>query len=141
MIRRRDLLAYLVGAGIAGTLLVGPYVLRSAVILYVADARVVQPPFFVLPILWGVWNLLWVRLEPVNGIGAWGALLGLVAGLALNGLFVLQGTWFRTALLLPVFLPVFYYLFWRLVVGPVNDAVMAGISPSRSPAPASRRTP
>jgi hypothetical protein len=141
MIRRRDLLAYLVGAGIAGTLLVGPYVLRTAVIWYLPDARVVQPPFFVLPILWGLWNLLWVRLEPASGIGAWGALLGLVAGLALNGLFVLQGTWFRTALLVPVFLPVLYYLLWRLVVGPLNDAVMAPVSDARSPAPASRRTP
>src|SRR6185436_19521164 len=111
------------GAGIAGTLLVGPYVLRTAVIQLIPDAQVVRPPFFLLPILWGVWNLLWVRLQPRVGIGAWGALLGVVAGLAVNLLFVAQGTWFRSALLLPVFLPVIYYLFWRLIVGPVNEVV------------------
>ena len=84
-----------------------------------------RPPFFLLPILWGVWNLLWVRLQPSMGIGAWGALLGFLAGLAVNLLLLVQGTWFRTALLLPVFLPVAYYLFWRLLVGPVNE--VAGV--------------
>jgi hypothetical protein len=123
MIRRRNLLAYLVGAGIAGTLLVGPYVLRAAVFRFLPGAEVARPPFFLLPILWGGWNLLWVRLEPDIGIGAWGALLGVLAGLAVNLLFVVQGTWFPTALLLPAFLPVVYYLFWRLLVGPVNEAL------------------
>ena len=123
MIRQRHLLAYLVGAGIAGTLLVGPYVLRTAVIQLLPAAQVARPPFFLLPILWGVWNLLWVRLEPSIGIGGWGALLGVVAGLAVNLLFAVQGTWFRSALLLPVFVAVVYYLFWRLIVGPVNVAL------------------
>ena len=96
-------------------------------IRFLPGAEVARPPFFLLPILWGVWNLLWVRLEPPIEIGTWGGLLGVVAGLAVNLLFVAQGIWFRTALLLPLFLPVVYYLLWRLLVGPVNEAV--GVEP------------
>jgi hypothetical protein len=71
-------------------------------------------------------SVLWVRLQPSMGIGAWGALLGFLAGLAVKLLLLVQGTWFRTALLLPVFLPVVYYLFWRLLVGPVNEVAGVG---------------
>jgi hypothetical protein len=122
MIRRRDLLAYLIGAGVAGTLLVGPYMLRSTVIQLVGG-KAMEPPFFLLPIVWGLWNLLWARWQPAMGIGAWGALLGLVLAVSVNLLFAAQGIWFPAVLLLPVFLPVLYYLVWLLVVGPLNGAL------------------
>ena len=121
--RRRDLLAYLVGAGVAGTLLIGPYGLRFAVIRLIPGAAAVQPPFFLLPILWGLWNLLWARRQPAMSTGRWGALLGVVAGVAVNLLFVAQGRWFRAAMLLPFFLAPVYYLVWRLVIGPLNEAL------------------
>ena len=121
--RRRDLLAYLVGAGVGGTLLIGPYGLRVAVIRLIPDAASVQPPFFLLPILWGIWNLLWGRRQPAMSVGRWGALLGLLAGVAVNLLFVAQGRWFRAAMLLPLFLALVYYLVWRIVIGPLNEAL------------------
>ncbi|HKA27871.1 MAG TPA: hypothetical protein VKH82_00745, partial [Candidatus Binatia bacterium] len=76
-----------------------------------------------LPILWGVWNLLWARLQPAMSIGAWGAILGVVAGIAVNLLFVAAGTWFAAVMLLPAFLAVLYSLLFRLVVGPLNEAL------------------
>jgi len=121
--RRRDLLAYLVGAGVAGTLLIGPYGLRFSVIELIPEAAAVQPPFFLLPILWGLWNLLWAHRQPTMSVGRWGALLGLLAGVAVNLLFIAQGSWFRAAMLLPLFLAVLYYLVWRLVIGPLNEAL------------------
>ena len=59
--RRNELLAYLVGAGVAGTLLVGPYVGRSIIASLVPVVPYV--PFFLLPIVWGLWNWLYVRLH------------------------------------------------------------------------------
>jgi hypothetical protein len=123
MIRRQELLAYLVGAGVAGTLLVGPYVLRTAVVLWLPAAEIARPPFFLLPIMWGLWNFLWVRVRPWSDIGLWGASLGIVGGLLVNLLFVAQRVWFPAALLLPFFLPFLYFLLWRLIVGPLNDAL------------------
>jgi len=121
--RRRDLLAYLVGAGVAGTLLIGPYGLRFGVMQLLPGAAAVEPPFFLLPILWGLWNLVWARRQPAMSIGVWGALLGVAAGVAVNLLFVAQGRWFRAAMLLPLFLAPVYYLIWTLVLGPLNEAL------------------
>jgi hypothetical protein len=121
--RRRDLLAYLIGAGVAGTLLIGPYGLRLVVLRLLPASGVGHVPFFVLPIVWGVWNLLWARWQPAIGIGPWGSVVGIAAGVAVNLLLVAEGTWFRAALLLPVFLAVLYYLLFRLIVGPLNEAL------------------
>jgi hypothetical protein len=122
MFRRRDLLAYLIGAGLAGTLLVGPYVLRSTVIQLVGG-NAVNAPFFLLPIAWGLWNVLWVRRQPALSIGAWGALLGVLLATGMNLLAALQREWFAAMLLLPVFIPGFYYLFWLFIVGSLNEAL------------------
>ena len=122
MLRRRDLLAYLIGAGIAGTILVGPYVLRSSVIQLVGG-NAVEPPFFLLPIAWGFWNMVWARLRPAMGIGTWGALLGIVLAVSVNLLIWFQGDWFAAMLLLPIFVPGFYYLFWLFIVGPLNEVL------------------
>ena len=131
MVHRRDLLAYLIGAGVAGTLLTGPYAGRLAIIELVPGAAISNVPFFLLPILWGVWNLLWARLQLAMSIGAWGAILGAVAGSAVNLLFVAVGTWFPAVMLLPAFLSVLYFLLFRLVVGPLNAAL--GVESDQAP--------
>jgi hypothetical protein len=123
MVRRRDLLAYLIGAGIAGTLLTAPYAARLAIIRLIPGAAISNVPFFLLPILWGVWNLLWARLQPAMSIGAWGAILGVVAGIGVNLLFVAAGMWFAAVMLLPAFLAVLYSVLFRLIVGPLNEAL------------------
>jgi hypothetical protein len=124
MVRRRGLLAYLIGAGVAGTLLTAPYAARLAAIELIPGVTTISNvPFFLLPILWGVWNLLWAHFQPAMSIGAWGAILGVVAGIAVNLLFVAVGTWFAAVMLLPAFLAVLYSLLFRLVVGPLNEAL------------------
>jgi len=125
MLRRRELLAYLIGAGLAGTILVGPYVLRIiAGELFIPGHAVPVVPVVLLPILWGVWNLLWARRHPARlSIGVWGAVLGLAAATGINVYLLAAGVWFPAAALLIVFLPVVYWLLWRLVVGPLNEAL------------------
>jgi hypothetical protein len=122
-LRRRDLLAYLVGAGIAGTLLIAPYALRVATETLLPGAVVPLAPVVLLPILWGAWNVLWVRRRPPVSVATWGALLGLVAASVANAFFWAADAWFPAVALLLVFLPVVYWLAWRLVVGPINEAL------------------
>jgi hypothetical protein len=122
MLRRRDLLAYLIGAGLAGTILVGPYTLRSSVLQFFGGDAV-NPPFFLLPIAWGLWNVLWARRQPALSIGAWGAVLGILLAVGMNLFSRLQGDWFPAMMLLPIFVPGFYYLFWLFIIGPLNEAL------------------
>jgi len=123
-LRRRELLAYLIGAGVAGTILVFPFVLRDAALRFFLPGRTVPlVPFFLLPVLWGGWNLLWARRQPRMDIGAWGASLGVAASLVFNLYLWSRDAWFAAALLLVAFLPVVYYLLWHLVVGPLNEAL------------------
>jgi len=127
-IQRRELLAYLVGAGVAGTVLVFPYVgLGIAAALAPDFHRLTHVPFFLLPVAWGAWNWLYARHAPRPGIGGWGALLGLVLATAVNLLLVAGGRWFQGALVLPLTLPAVYYLIWRYAVGTLNQAL--GIAP------------
>lgn len=124
MVRRRELLAYLIAAGVAGTILAVPLLLRDAAVRFFLSGRAVpQVPFVLLPVLWGLWNLVWARRHPRMDIGTWGALLGLAASLTVNLYLWSQRVWFGAALLLVAFLPVVYYLVWHLVVGPLNDAL------------------
>jgi hypothetical protein len=124
MMRRRELLAYLIGAGVAGTLLVGPYVLRMvAGAVFLPGRAVPVVPVVLLPILWGLWNLAWARRQPPVSIGVWGAGFGLLAALGVNGYLRATGVWFPAAALLLAFLPALYWLLWRLVVGPLNEAL------------------
>jgi hypothetical protein len=123
MVSRRDLLAYLIGAGVAGTVLVGPYAIRVSVASLVPELPLQQVPFFLLPILWGLWNLVWARRQPQLGIGTWGALLGFVAAVLVNLLFLAEGAWFPAALVLPMLLPLVYYLLWLLAIGPLNEVL------------------
>src|SRR5439155_4870926 len=124
MLRRRNLLAYLIGAGVAGTLLVGPYVVRDAAIRFFVPGRTLPlVPFFLLPVFWGLWNLLRARRYPLVAIGTWGALLGLVAAVAMNLYLRSRQAWLGAALFLVVFLPVVYYLVWHFLVGPLNEVL------------------
>lgn len=119
---RSQLLAYLIGAAVAGTLLVFPYVARALWGSVFPELLEAYVPFFLLPLIWGLWNWLHVRLRPTLGIGAWGALLGLVLGLAINVLLYAQGQWFSAAAFLPVFATALYFLLWALIVGVLNGA-------------------
>ncbi len=122
--RRRDLLAYLIGAGVAGTALVAPYTGRSILAALAPQfAPLVYVPFFLMPIAWGLWNWLGVRVQPRVGIGAWGALLGVLLATGVNLLLLAEGRWFGAAVLLPVLVPAVYYLIWAFAVGPLNDAL------------------
>jgi hypothetical protein len=123
---RRSLLAYLVGAGVAGTALVLPYTGRAVATVLVPELVVVEVPFFLLPIVWGLWNVVYVRLAPRMGPGPWGALLGAVAGVSVNLLLWVRGQWFPPAALLLMWLPIVYGLAWLFVIAPLDDAVAAG---------------
>jgi len=61
------------------------------------------PFFFLLPVFWGLWNLLRARRYPVIAIGTWGALLGLVAAVAMNLYLRSRQAWLGAALFLVVF--------------------------------------
>jgi hypothetical protein len=108
--RRRELVAYLVGTAVAGSLIVFPYLLRPVVVAIVPGFAGVQVPFFLLPVVWGVWNSLHARVAPAIDIGVWGSVLGIVLAAGLNVFLYAEGTWFPAALALPVFLPTFYLL-------------------------------
>ena len=137
-VRRRELLAYLVGAGVAGTILVGPYVLRViAGEVYVPGRVLPMVPIVTLPIVWGAWNVVWARRQPPCGIGAWGAGLGLVLACCINVGLAVRGVWFRHALAMVPFLPLVYWLLWGYVVGPLNEAL--GVEGTAPPARPSRR--
>ena len=120
---RRGVLAYLIGAGIVGTLLVGPYGGRyvSTAIFPALRPAADSVPFFLLPIAWGLWNWWYVRRQPRIGIGAWGALLGLLLVAGVQLLLTSQGLWFAGAMFLFLTIPAGYYLLWSFVVGPIND--------------------
>lgn len=114
--------AYLVGAAVAGTALVLPYTGRALASRLVPELVTLEAPIFLLPIAWGLWNWLWVRLRTPLSAGTWGALLGLQVALALNLLRAVRGDWFPAAGLLVVWLPLVYALAWVFVVAPLNRA-------------------
>jgi len=124
-VRRRELQAYVIGAAVAGTALVIPYGGRAIAALAVPDLVAVDVPFFLLPIAWGAWNGLGVRLGPPVPAPAWGALLGLGAAAFVNALLAARGEWFPAVALLAVWLPAVYALIWTFVVVPLNRALGA----------------
>jgi hypothetical protein len=101
-------------------------------------------PMALVPVLWGVWNMLWVCLSPRihPPIGLHGAVLPLLllpAGalmancLGILTLGVSEAIWFQTihvpyALIVPCFLAALagYYLVWKYIVGSFNR--MLGIA-------------
>ena len=130
--KRTELLAYLVGAGVCGTLVIVPYTGRPILTAIFPQLRPLsEVPFFLLPLAWGIWNWIRVRTRPGLGIGAWGAVLGLVIAALANALLAAGGLWFAAASLLLVTLPAGYYLLWLLLVGPLNEAL--DLEPLRRP--------
>jgi hypothetical protein len=123
--RQQSVMAYLTGAGVAGTLLIGPFVGRPFVVQAFPKFRDLAYtfPFFLLPVAWGLWNWLYVRRQPRVAIGTWGALLGGLLVLAANVLFLAQGQWIPVLLLAFLTVPAGYYLLWSFVVGTVNEMV------------------
>lgn len=124
-VRRPELLAYVIGAAFAGTALVLPYAGRAIAAVAVPELVAVNVPFFLLPIAWGVWNWLWVRLDPPVPAAGWGALLGLLAAAAINLLLTVRGQWFGAVGLLFVWIPAIYALAYAFVVEPLNRALGA----------------
>jgi hypothetical protein len=125
MIRRRALLAYLIGAAVAGTFLVIPYTLRAIGTAIEPASMNISVPIFLLPIAWGTWNCLYVVRRPRLDIGAWGGVLGVTLGIVLNGFYAAQGVWFGAMVVVPVAAGGIYFLGWYLVVGPLNEALGA----------------
>jgi hypothetical protein len=90
-------------------------------------------PFFLMPIAWGLWNWLRLRLRPRLPNGAWGALLGFVLAVLVNLLLASEGRWFADAMMLPVALPFVYGAVWGFLVGPLNHAL--GVETYAMPSP------
>ena len=103
--------------------------------------RVIVFPMALIPILFGLWNMLYVGLKPHSrlSIGAHGALLpfaliplGLTLGTVLgvirfdqDGVQAFEAVrlpYFKSVLVLPVVVVV-YYLVWKHLVGFLNDLV------------------
>jgi len=121
--RRQDLLAYVIGAAVAGTALVFPYAGRAFISIYMPLLIPVDAPFFLLPIAWGAWNVLWIRLHPTLAAPAWGALLGLLMATAGNLLLAVRGQWTAPLLLLALWVPAIYAIGWTFFVVPLNRAL------------------
>jgi hypothetical protein len=120
--RRRDLQAYLIGAGVAGTALVIPYAGRSIASLVIPGWDATDVPFYLLPIVWGFWNWGGVRLAHPAPPWLRGVLLGLVVALAVTVLHLWRGHWFSGLLLLFGWIPTIYAIAWTFVIAPLNRA-------------------
>ncbi len=119
--QRNQLTAYLIGAGIGGTIIIFPYLSRIMWSTIYPELIEVYIPFFLLPIFWGTWNLLYLEYNRSHNIGAWGAMLGFILGLAVCLLIYANGHWFRAAIMIPVFASAVYFLLWYILVGSLND--------------------
>lgn len=123
-IRRRDLVAYVSGAAVAGTVLVIPYAGRALLSALWPGFVTLDAPFYLLPIAWGAWNVACVRREG-TAPSRCGAALGIVVATAGNLLMLLRGAWAPALLLLFAWLPVVYALAWTFVVDPIAQALDA----------------
>lgn len=120
--RRRELQAYLIGAAVAGTALILPYAGRSLASVVLPNLEAADVPFFLLPIVWGIWNLLWVRLGEPLAAPLWGALLGVLVAMAVNTLLAVRDQWYPAQLLLVPWIPVLYAIGWTFIIVPLNRA-------------------
>jgi hypothetical protein len=124
-IRRRDLLAYVSGAAVAGTILVLPYVGRAILTQLWPGGPALEMPFFLLPLVFGAWNVVRVRRGAPLGAATWGVLLGLVVAAGGNALMALRGLWTPSLLLLFGWVPAVYAIAWTFLVAPLNHALEA----------------
>lgn len=121
--QRRDLLAYVIGAAVAGTALLLPYAGRALVSLLWPGFVTLDAPFYLLPIAWGAWNVAWVRRGARVAPQVWGATLGVAVAAAGNLLMALRGAWAPSLLLLFAWLPTVYAIGWTFLVVPINQAL------------------
>ena len=120
---RNQIAAYLIGAGIGGTYSIFAYLDYIMWSTLSPKLLEVYIPFFLLPLIWGIWNLLYLEHNRSRNIGAWGAMLGFIMGLGICLSIYVQGHWYREAIMIPVFAPPFYFLIWYIIVGPLNDTL------------------
>lgn len=121
--QHKKLTAYLIGAGVGGTLVVIPYVIIRPILapFYPGISEIIQP-YFLLPIIWGLWNMLYASFNRTPSIGVWGAILGFILGLSICFLMYAGGYWFWAGILIPIFVPAIYFLLWNLIIGSLNLA-------------------
>lgn len=124
--RSEKLAAYMVGAGVAGTLIILPYCGSAIFWARIPALRDLYIPFFLLPLIWGLWNQLHVRLTKKPSIGVWGLILGFIVSLVITPYLWLSGHWFSSAIIMPIYIPAVYYLIWHIVIGYVNRALGIG---------------
>jgi len=133
--------AYL--AGVCFPTLVLPLLLTFVVIRLVNQVpvpveQILIFPIAAVPVLWGVWNVLWLCSHPRlhQPLGLHGALLPLllmpagallarclgILSLGLHGVTWFQAIYVPYALIAPCFLAALagYYLIWKYIVGFVN---------------------
>lgn len=120
------------------TALLAFLVLRVGLAVPVPIEQALIFPMAVVPLVWGLWNVLWLRTHESTRmkIGAWGAILpllllptGAATGLHFGVLRLgaASATWFQAcavpyALFAPCFLVgvAVYYLLWKYLVGFLN---------------------
>lgn len=120
--KRKRLMSYVIGAGVAGTILVLPYAGLAFWRNKLPQLYNINIPYFLLPIVWGFWNWLYFRLNrPFINIGVWGGLLGIILGIAGNFYLYAKGVWFDGALIAPFFAMAVYYVLWMIIIDPLND--------------------
>ena len=113
-------MAFIIGAGVAGTLIALPYTGLAYLKIILPKLRDIYVPFFLLPIVWGFWNLLYIRLGRPFDIGAWGAILGFIVGVAANIFLFANGQWLSAVLVVLLVGLVLYAILWVLFVEPLN---------------------
>jgi hypothetical protein len=86
-------------------------------------------PMAVVPNVWGLWNMLYLRLRPRMSLGLFGSLLVVLlipGGIALAAVFDTFTTQWKFALpMFPVGMTV-YYLAWKYAVGFLNGEMGIG---------------
>ena len=121
MMQHKKLTAYLIGAGVGATLVVIPYIFfRPIMSLFRPEISGIYQPFFLIPIVWGLWNLFFVCVNRRPSIGIWGAILGFLMGLSICLLLYAGGYWFWAGIFIPVFAPAIYFLAWDIIIGSLN---------------------
>ena len=118
---RNQIAAYLIGAGIGGTIVIFAYLGNIMWSALYPELLEVYFPLFLLPIIWGIWNLLYLEYNRSHNIGAWGAMLGFILGLAYCLLLYANGHWFGAAIMIPIETTAIYFLIWKFMLGPLND--------------------
>ncbi len=102
-----------------------PYAGRALLSVAWPGFVTLDAPFYLLPIVWGAWNVVWVR-RGANAPHACGATLGVALATGGNLLMASRGAWAPSLLVLFAFLPTVYALAWTFIVAPLNDALDGG---------------